>query len=46
MNAGVSTTPCGVAKRAARAAPDVVSRVKSKLTKLARQTIAIASPYE
>src|SRR5436190_16952525 len=32
MNAGVTTTPCGVANRAARAAPDVVSREKSKLT--------------
>src|SRR5690349_11746197 len=29
MNAGECTTPCGVANRAARAAPLVVSRVKS-----------------
>src|SRR5437763_7483180 len=33
MNAGDSTTPCGVSNRAARAAPTVVSRVKSKLTR-------------
>src|SRR3954471_7737506 len=32
MNAGECTTPCGVAKRPARAAPEVFTRVKSKLT--------------
>ena len=48
MNAGVSTTPCGVANAPARAAPVVVSSVKSNahVGMLTRQTIAIASPYE
>src|SRR5437868_6538195 len=36
MNAGECTTPCGVSKRAARAAPLVDSMVNSKLTRAPR----------